>query len=129
MPVLTEDAQPWKCRNASEQAEVDDWIAARKARFPSAANLERRRAAAAAAAATGVPACLLPQHGCSVSSWCAAATGAGALSPAIAGPSIPTELLFSEAPTRPAPGVERFECMWGQCTYARSWMNETREAG
>ena len=53
LPVLTEDVQPRPCRNATEQSEVAEWIAARKARFPTAANMAKKRAAAAATAATG----------------------------------------------------------------------------
>jgi Nuclear fragile X mental retardation-interacting protein 1 (NUFIP1) len=53
LPVLTEDAAPRPCASEAEQREVDEWVQARRARFPTAANVERKRVAAAAAAQTG----------------------------------------------------------------------------
>ena len=53
MPYLKEDVKAWECSSAAEQQEVNEWIAQRKAAFPTAENVARKQAAVHAASRAG----------------------------------------------------------------------------
>lgn len=53
MPIMTEDAQPRDFLNDTERQETQDWIAERKARFPTKENLAKKQEAIAAVVRSG----------------------------------------------------------------------------
>lgn len=55
VPIMTEDAQPRDFLNETERQETRDWIAERKARFPTKGNLAKKQEALAAVAQSGAP--------------------------------------------------------------------------